>query len=356
MSDLINVQTLPRRWYIYFIFTAAFGIFWFLFKLGGIPHPGQAISSTAIDVVFSLTALLLTVEMLIPALFYKGKYGLFLICLLSTILVTGTGNIFSQLYLMGSNIFEYQKNLTRYKEHFFYWFWSDLVMGSYFLMALIASGGLAIRLSFDRITTARQIIQLEHEKTKAELEGLKNQMNPHFLFNALNTVYYKIEKSNVEGRRYLESFSSLLRYQLYECNQPFVPVENEMKFLNDYISLQSERLDSQCSVLFNGFENIRGYLIAPFLCMPVVENCFKHISRKPENYPFIHIHVSLHGGWFEMQTDNSRDKINENGSGGIGLQNIRQRLEMIYPDNFIMEMTTEKNRFHLLLKIKLAQT
>jgi len=350
------VHSPSRRLYIYFICTAAFGIFWFLFKLGGIPHPGQAISSTAVDVLFSLTALLLTVEILIPSLFYKGKYTLFLICLLSAILITGTANILSQLYLMGSNVFEYQKNLTRYKEHFFYWFWSDLVMGSYFLMALIASGGLAIRLSFDRIITARQIMQLEYEKTRAELEGLKNQINPHFLFNALNTVYYKIEKSNVEGRSFLESFSSLLRYQLYECNQPFVAVEKEMKFLNDYISLQSQRLDSQCSIRFNGFENIRGYLIAPFLCMPVVENCFKHISRKPENNPFIHIQVSLNGGWLEVRTDNSRDEINETGTGGIGLQNIRQRLELIYPDNFIMETVAEKNRFHQSLKIKLKQT
>jgi LytS/YehU family sensor histidine kinase len=221
-------------------------------------------------------------------------------------------------------------------------------------MALIASGGLAIRLSFDRITTAKQIMQLEYEKTRAELEGLKNQMNPHFLFNALNTVYYKIEKSNVEGRRFLESFSSLLRYQLYECNQPFVPVEKEMKFLNDYISLQSQRLDSQCSIRFNGFENISGYLIAPFLCMPIVENCFKHISRKPENDPFIHIYVKLNGGWLEMQTDNSRDDINDVESGGIGLQNIRQRLELIYRGNFLLETNTDKNLFHLLLRIKLS--
>ena len=269
-------------------------------------------------------------------------------------MITGTGNILSQLYLMGSNIFEYQKKLALYKEHFFYWFWSDLVMGSYFLMALLASGGMAIRLSFDRIVTAKKMMQLEYEKTRAELEGLKNQMNPHFLFNALNTVYYKIEKSNVEGRRFLESFSSLLRYQLYECNQPFVPVEKEMKFLNDYISLQRQRLDSQCSIRFNGYESIRGYQIAPFLCMPVVENCFKHISRKRENNPFIDIHVSLSGGWLEMQTDNSRDEINENTPGGIGLQNIRQRLELIYRDNFSMETKVEKTLFHLLLKIKLA--
>jgi LytS/YehU family sensor histidine kinase len=127
-----------------------------------------------------------------------------------------------------------------------------------------------------------------------------------------------------------------------------------MKFLNDYISLQSQRLDKQCSIRFNGFENIRGYLIAPFLCMPVVENCFKHISRKPENDPFIHIHVKLNGGWLEMQTDNSRDDINDVESGGIGLQNIRQRLELIYRDNFLLETNTDKNLFHLLLRIKLS--
>jgi len=194
----------------YLLFTIAFGFVWYLFKLGGIPKPLLALVSAAIDISFSLAALIITVELLLPRFFYQGRYGLFALCFFAVIIITGSSTIELQLKLFGHSINDYGKSISRYKEHYYYWFWSDLVCGSYFLISFIALGGFAIRLSFDRIIGAKRMETLEKERSQAEIEMLKNQINPHFLFNALNTIYYKIERVNSPARLMVEKFSSML--------------------------------------------------------------------------------------------------------------------------------------------------
>src|SRR4029077_15970578 len=106
--------------------------------------------------------------------------------------------------------------MARHKQHCFYWFWADLIFGSYFLVFFISATGTAIRFAFDKLKAANTIGQLEKDKTTAALAALKNQIHPHFLFNALNTIYYKIERTNTDAREIFQNFSDILRYQLYE--------------------------------------------------------------------------------------------------------------------------------------------
>jgi two-component system LytT family sensor kinase len=340
-----------RPW-SYTLFAVAYGMVWYLFKLGGIPKPGLALLSTAIDLFFSLFALIITVEIMIPRGIYKKAYWTFGFLFFLVVFITGSAIIVSQLKLFGYGFGDYQKNMIRYKEHFFYWFWSDLVLGSYFLVSFISLGGIAVRLAFDRLVTANQMETLEKEKSQATLESLKNQINPHFLFNALNTIYYKIDRDNPSARSMVEQFSSLLRYQLYECDRPEVEIGKELRSIANYIELQKERVSKNMIIIYDIGKEINNFFIAPFILMPIVENCFKHVSQFTEQGNFIKIHGYLENGWFCFKTVNTTSRREEGNTSGIGLANITKRLELVYPDSYMLETGDQGGVFDLTLKIQ----
>ena len=173
---------------------------------------------------------------------------------------------------------------------------------------------------------------IQREKALSELELLKQQINPHFLFNALNTVYYKIDRSNGQARETLQRFSNMLRYQLYECNHELVAIEKELLFIRSYVDLQKERLNDNYKITCDGLNDI-GLLISPFLLLPLIENCFKHVSGYPDRENAIFIDCFVEGDTFRLHTRNSiADGLELNkGKAGIGLENVRRRLGLVYP-------------------------
>lgn len=337
----------------YVIFAAGFSFVWFLFKLGGNPDIGKSVLSTAIDVIFSVTGMIVTVEYLVPAFFYKLRYRSFCLLFGIVLLIAGSIIIWSQLAVMGTSIFAYHRNMVRYQEHFFYWFWSDLIFGSYFLVAFLCLTGMAIRVALDRIARDRQVQLLEKEKARSELMMLKQQINPHFIFNILNTVYYRIDKSNIAARQILEQFSGLLRYQLYESNDPAVRIEKELDFLRNYIEVQQQRLNQTCSVNVSGFEDLTGFTIAPNLLLPIVENCFKHVSDADNGSSFIEIRAERKGDAFEFFTANTARDYEDQHAPGIGVDNVKRRLELLYKNRYSYRNTRERDIFSTFLSISI---
>jgi hypothetical protein len=337
----------------YVLFGVGFFIVWFLFKLGGMPDIGKAVASTAIDVTLSMSAMILTVEVLAPA--FARKQGYFRFCLLcgALVLVAGSAIIFSQLALMGSSVFAYQKNIAKYQEHFFYWFWSDLIFGSYILVAFLCLTGMAVKMAFDRIRSSRQMEMLESENIRAELMMLQHQVNPHFIFNTLNTIYYKIDRANTGARQILEQFSELLRYQLYESNGPFVYIENELRFLHSYIGVQQQRFNHDCAIEVSGFEALNGFQIAPYLLVPIVENCFKHVKSLKDGTSIISIRGELDGNTFKFYTENSSCAPENPGVPGIGIENLRRRLELLYNERYSFQTIREQHMYKTYLSISI---
>jgi two-component system LytT family sensor kinase len=338
----------------YYVFAVVFFIFWFLFKVGGVPDIPRALLSTFIDVCVGMAALLITVEMLLPKLVYRHKYGLFSLCFFLLVFACGSIIILSQSTLDGSSILEYSANVAKSPKHYFYWFWADLIFGSYFLVFFISSAGAAIRFAFDRVQALNMVEKLEKEKVLAELDLLKNQVNPHFLFNALNTIFYKIDRANQPARETLERFSKMLRYQLYDCNSEYIEIEKELAFLSSYIELQKERLNGNYRVECRGFDEINGLKISPFLLMPVIENCFKHVSNFADKENYIVVECSRDGHIFCIRAVNSVDKNAVNEKGGIGLVNIRRRLQLMYKGLHALNTEENDTTFKLQLKITLA--
>jgi two-component system LytT family sensor kinase len=342
---------MPRRFRYYILFTIGFSLCWFLFKLGWLHDWDRALRSSAIEIVLNIAALLCTVEWLLPRFFYRGAYGRFSLGLGLIVLLGGTANMLLQLRLMDSNPLEYQANIARYKEVFYYWFWSNLATGSYLMILLVTLGGCAFRLAFDRISTARRLADMEAAHLRSELEILKNQINPHFIFNALNAIYYKIDRSNGAARTLTEQFSALLRYQLYECNEAGVDIEKEIGFIQNYVCLQTERSGEVVKVSCSGFGAMTGFIIPPHVLAPLVENCFKHVSRWNDRDNFITLACSLEAGRFQFRALNSYDPANRREQRGIGLANTRKRLELLCRDRFTLSTAENGNHFETTLTL-----
>lgn len=196
---------------------------------------------------------------------------------------------------------------------------------------------------------------LEKEKLMAELQTLKAQIHPHFLFNTLNNIYSITENTSKEASDMLMRLSALLRYILYECNKPVIRLGMEFKIIQDYIALESIRYkDLDIQMVFP--PEADKYMIAPLLLLPLVENCFKHGTSKVIDQPWIKIEAVLKGSTLFVKLINGKPELppDENSSPGIGLANVKKRLEFLYPQKHEIKILPEADVFVVTLKLELS--
>lgn len=196
--------------------------------------------------------------------------------------------------------------------------------------------------------------QVEKEKLSIELDSLKTQVNPHFLFNSLNSIYsLALNKSGQTAETVLE-LSNLLRYMLYEVAEEKVDLGKEVEMMENYIELQKLRADDSTRVNFEIKGRLEGRKIAPLLLFPLIENAFKHGVKGVSDSAYIHIQLNLEKG-IEFRIVNNKGKVDdmEQGKyGGIGLENVRRRLELIYPKSHELDITESEHFFEVKLKLK----
>jgi hypothetical protein len=200
----------------------------------------------------------------------------------------------------------------------------------------------------------RELIRkMELEKLNAELEYLKAQINPHFVFNSINTIYFQIDKQNTSARDSLSAFSEMLRYQLYECNGKEIPIEKEIKYLKNYVELQRMRKDENYNISFVEEEGLNGFTISPLLLIPFVENAFKHVSHYPEQNK-VKIRLGRYENKFRLTVFNTKENKTINPEqAGIGLHNVKRRLELLYKDRheLVIDCTGDSFEVHLALQV-----
>jgi len=195
--------------------------------------------------------------------------------------------------------------------------------------------------------------QVEKEKLSLELNSLKTQINPHFLFNSLNSIYSQaLAKSDQTPQTVLE-LSNLLRYMLYEVGEEKVPLAKEVEMLENYIELQKLRLEAGSKVGFTVRGDLEGVMIAPLLLFPLVENAFKHGLKDASEQAFIYIQLKIDVGIvFCIKNKLGQiDDVEKGKYGGIGLENVRRRLELIYPDSHEFEILKTATEFEAKLKL-----
>ena len=215
--------------------------------------------------------------------------------------------------------------------------------------------------------------QLFHEKTKAELQLLKAQVHPHFLFNTLNNIYYFTLAGSLKAPEMINKLSGLLYYILNECTLPLVPMQKEINLLRDYMALEKIRYGEQMNMTIEiqsehsppwqeateGWEQSSGRgLIAPLLLIPFVENSFKHGTSKMLAHPWVKLQVIIENNMLHFSVANSRPQETEPPlkKGNIGLKNVKKRLELLYPGTHELNIISKPESFFVSLKVPLWET
>ncbi|MCW5911450.1 MAG: histidine kinase [Cyclobacteriaceae bacterium] len=214
----------------------------------------------------------------------------------------------------------------------------------------------AMHLSKQWYLQREHIRKIELEKLNTELEYLKAQINPHFLFNSLNTVFFQIDKQNRQARETLATFSDMLRYQLYECNGHEIPVEKEVNYLKNYVELQRLRRDENYDIRFSVSNNLANFTLPPLLLLPFVENAFKHVSVFTDRKNEIKIDLFKSENLFHINVRNTKDTKQHPGNGGIGLKNVKRRLELLYKNHHRLDIIEKPESFEVNLEIQLSTT
>ncbi|NBA85196.1 sensor histidine kinase [Emticicia sp. CRIBPO] len=193
--------------------------------------------------------------------------------------------------------------------------------------------------------------KLKAEKNEAELSFLRSQYHPHFLFNALNTIYFQVEESNAEARQSIEKLSDLLRYQLYDVSKE-VTFSQEIRYLRSYIAFQQLRKSERLIVNLDIDPLLSDHQIHPLLFQPLIENAFKYLGGHYE----ISLSLKLVGNTVRCVV---RNTISETGisdrlkESGIGLENLKRRLELLYPDRHSLTVNEENGIFEAELSLHL---
>jgi two-component system, LytTR family, sensor kinase len=229
---------------------------------------------------------------------------------------------------------------------------------SYYVYDNLYYGGILIVMSFlfwildDNYTSQKENLILLEEKKTAQLAFLKNQVNPHFIFNTLNNIYSLVSSKSDKALPSIEKLSQLMRYMYKDSDAPQVSLQNEIDYITSFIDLQSIRLSNAASIQYHCTGNIAQHNIAPLLLIPFIENMFKHGILNQLEKPLT-IKIEVENGSLNLSTSNHINTLHKDEASGIGLDNVKKRLVLLYPDKHTLKIDTQENIYTTRLQIKL---
>ncbi|MBK8389154.1 MAG: histidine kinase [Saprospiraceae bacterium] len=215
---------------------------------------------------------------------------------------------------------------------------------------------MSLKLGKNWLNAEKKRLVLEKENVETELKYLKSQINPHFLFNTINSIFVLIDKNPDQARESLASFSEMLRYQLYECNDLEILLSKDLQFLENFIALETLRLnENQTELLFEiNHDTAKDLKISAFMLLPFVENAFKHVSKGKTQQNYIKMYLAVNeANNLEMTIENSKNKEMNSDNVGIGLKNVQRRLNLIYPEKHDLKIESGEINYKIILNIQL---
>lgn len=346
MTARKNIQAKPVRWEIHVLIWLAYTILW-IFILN--PEGDITIHIVAGHLIFNLSHILLSyfnVFFLMPRFFNETRSWLYLPLVAISfffIVLFHSYSMYAYLHYVcecgGEQFLDFQQS-------------GGTIVGSNSSVLLVTT---IIHLYRQRRALQEHQQELEKIQLKTELKYLKSQLNPHFLFNALNSIYFLIKKDPEEAADALAGFSDLLRHQLYQKEGEKIGLEEELESLKKYIQLAALRKSKDLKISIDLPTDAKSVQITPLLLLPLVENSFKHTGNKEG---FIEVKGILKGNNFDFIVKNSFEhyipeptQVKE--EGGIGLSNIRRRLDLLYPENHELIISEEDTIFTVNLKLNL---
>lgn len=320
-----------------------FGI-WYFLRVDDYSSPRKAFAVTFIKVFDLALMIYITNYVLIPKLLYRKRYVWFGLAFVTMIIVSSAikMNILGHL-TNNPALYNWTADIKRR-------LYDNII--PHFILVF---AGASVKLMFDYTILQQRMAETAKEKAETELNFLKSQINPHFVFNSLNSIYFLINKENVAARGALHKFSEMLRYQLYEMNDSKIPIEKEIHYLKDYVDLQQLRKDEKYAVQFTAAPDVKGFSIEPLLLVPFVENAFKHISHHNDKANYVKVDMFRANGTFIFSVTNSKDQQPTTEThGGIGMNNVKRRLELLYPGKHELKIDETENSFNVQLNLQLS--
>ncbi len=337
-----------RNWYI--LYWAGYVL---LFSLAQ-GFAAWDISTAFYNELFSLLPkvifVLLVVEWLMEAMFFKNKIGSFLLIYTCLLLV------FAFLQRLIDNHIILSYFLT-------FWEKEPLLSTAPYLyniikLQFVVTVPFSIKLFYYWAIEKNKAQAIQAEKMEAELNSLRNQFHPHFMFNVLNSLYSRILAKSDDAGDMLLQISSLLRFSVYEANDKTIALEKEIRYISNYITLQQMRFDNRLELSFTVTGEVENRMIEPFLLLPFIENSFKHGMNDERESGWITIYITIKEDWLTLKVENSipQKKADANaleGQSGFGIVNVKKRLALLYPENHYLHVSEQEDSYFISLKIKL---
>ncbi len=309
----------------------------------------------AIDYVYTLLfhislliGVYLNIEILIRFLLKREKYAFYLLSAISTWLVMAHINEFTFNHLSDWIASDYLF-ISAYSI-------PDLLKFSFVYLALTT----LLKLSkswFAVLETQKELEIVKREQIESELSALKSNINPHFLFNNLNSLYALSRKNAVETPDYILKLSELMRYMIYETQDKLVLLDKEINYITNYLDLQKLRCQSDTTIHYKIEGEINSQQIAPFLLIPFIENCFKHGGMNQAASNFINLEIQIESDHIKMNLKNSipiKPNKQLNSEGGFGIENVKKRLDSHYHNKHELSLELKQEQFNVNLNLNLT--
>lgn len=361
------MKEISKNWFfkykLYHIpFWFVYDLLWWTISVGGISNLINSLSQKGYFFTFliyyfvRIISVCFNLYYLIPNLLYKDKKLLyFLAVILLTVITAFIIAIGYKIGFYGANSI-YSKFKQDNIEALFKLFASNTLPYTTTNMTLAMS----IHIAKNWLVSEKKQHILAQEKVETELKYLKSQINPHFLFNTINSIFVLIHKNQDLASETLATFSEMLRYQLYECNDAEIDLSKEIDFLENFVELEKLRLENT-NIHFE-VQNlaVAGQKIAPFILIPFIENAFKHVSKGNNQDHWIRIDLKIDTTQLVLEIENSvgmeHGFLEKNTQQkGIGLVNVQRRLDLLYPNRHQLVIETKNNSHKIKLVLELKQ-
>jgi two-component system LytT family sensor kinase len=331
------------RWQIFW--HAFFWIFIILLFLA-LVHNNSKLSTNDLLIIIvlygaiNISLFYLNYLVLIPRFLDKKRYGLFVITVAVAIVMYGLGKYGIALF---------------FKQHLLMHAKAEVSFGSYFLGTIFTSCSFlflstVLKITIDWFLNERVQRDLENQRLSAELAFLKSQINPHFLFNSLNSIYSLAYQRSETTPEAILKLSEIMRYMLYECNDNRVDLFKELQYVQNYIDLQKIRFGNNAHIDFKISGKVENQQIVPLLLIGFVENAFKHGVANAGQSP-IRLLIEVDESHLQFFIQNKKHTNNRDEGGGIGLNNVRRRLDLLYPGKYNLEIRDEIDTYTVELSL-----
>ncbi len=302
------------------------------------------LSNELINIFFFAVIVYFNLQYLIPNYLTQKKFGIYaLLLVLSAVIITPLKLIV--FFFKFSGMPEFQQNLLANQ------FWHFLVM------FFVGGSATLVRITGDWVRHQRERQDLQTQTMQSELRFLKSQINPHFLFNTLNNLYALTLKKSDQAPEIVIKLSEMMRYMLYECNEKWVPLRKEVNYIRNYLDLEGLRQGKNVSINFEVQGSIDDQQIAPLMFIPFLENSFKHGLNNEITEGFVNIFLQVEDQEIHFFIENSKSdttpRTGSRRSGGIGLVNVKRRLDLLYPDQYELTIADNPKSYAVNLEIRL---